>query len=165
MRQDHIINLLFWIACSVPTSAPLFTRRNLAKVYHVGELHNGCDVAASSWFLVCTVAATIRRADPVVLVISFCLISLLLGIIAIVHPLSVRAPIAASNSSSDSRDVHLLHSSGYSQSSSPIAPVAGLLPVKHCCTPLQLDSCSHDIQCYPSLAQTPQNYRVTRIFI
>lgn len=33
MRQDHVVNLLFTIACSAPTSAPLWLRRNLAKIY------------------------------------------------------------------------------------------------------------------------------------
>ena len=86
MRQDHVVNLLFTLACSVPTSAPLFIRRNCAKVYHIGGLHSGAGVAATAWLLVFTIAATIESAHPAVLAVSYVLIALLVGIVVSAHP-------------------------------------------------------------------------------
>ncbi|OBT90101.1 hypothetical protein VE02_02524 [Pseudogymnoascus sp. 03VT05] len=86
MRQDHVVNILFTLACSVPTSAPLFIRRNCAKVYHIGGLHSGAGVAATAWLLVFTIAATISSAHPAVLAVSYTLIALLIGIVASAHP-------------------------------------------------------------------------------
>ena len=41
IRQQYVINLLFWLATSAPTSWPLAIRRTLGKVYHFGGLHVG----------------------------------------------------------------------------------------------------------------------------
>jgi len=86
MRQDHVINVLFIIACSVPTWIPLFIRRNCAKIYHIGGLHSGCAVAATAWLLLFTIAATIKFANPAVLGISYALIVLLIAMVASAHP-------------------------------------------------------------------------------
>lgn len=86
MRQDHVVNLLFTLACSVPTSAPLFIRRNCAKVYHIGGLHSGAGVAATIWLVIFTIAATIEFAHPAVLAVSYTLIALLVGIVVSAHP-------------------------------------------------------------------------------
>lgn len=86
MRQDHVVNLLFNLACSVPTSAPLFIRRNCAKVYHIGGLHSGAGVAATVWLLIFTIAATVESAHPAVLAVSYVLIALLVGIVISAHP-------------------------------------------------------------------------------
>ncbi|MHA3735873.1 hypothetical protein ACXR0M_09350 [Pseudomonas sp. Eth.TT006] len=50
VRQQFLINLLFWLATRAPTSWPLAIRRSLAKVYHFGGLHSGGAVAAIGWF-------------------------------------------------------------------------------------------------------------------
>jgi hypothetical protein len=86
MRQDHVVNLLFTIACAVPTSAPLFIRRNCAKVYHIGGLHSGCAVAAAIWLIIFTIAGTIKSAAPAVLGISYTLVVLLVSMVASAHP-------------------------------------------------------------------------------
>ncbi|OBT67569.1 hypothetical protein VE03_03817 [Pseudogymnoascus sp. 23342-1-I1] len=86
IRQDHVVNLLFTLACSVPTSAPLFIRRNCAKVYHIGGLHSGAGAAATTWLLIFTITATIDRAHPAVLAVSYTLIALLVGIVVSAHP-------------------------------------------------------------------------------
>jgi hypothetical protein len=51
IRQQYIINLLFWLATRAPTSWPLAVRRSLAKVYHFGGLHSGAALAAIGWFV------------------------------------------------------------------------------------------------------------------
>jgi len=50
IRQQYLINLLFWLATRAPVSWPLAVRRSLAKVYHFGGLHSGGAVAAIAWF-------------------------------------------------------------------------------------------------------------------
>jgi len=50
IRQQYVINALFWWVTRVPTRWPLWLRRRVAKVYHVGGLHSGAAVAATGWF-------------------------------------------------------------------------------------------------------------------
>jgi hypothetical protein len=51
IRQQYVINLLFWLATRAPTHWPLMIRRSLAKVYHLGGLHSGGALAAIGWFV------------------------------------------------------------------------------------------------------------------
>ena len=37
MRSEPVINLLFTVACSVPTSWPLAIRRHCARIFHIGK--------------------------------------------------------------------------------------------------------------------------------
>lgn len=64
MRQDYVINILFTVACSIPTWMPLFIRRNCAKIFHIGGIHSSAGVAAVFWFTILTAAATIGLAAP-----------------------------------------------------------------------------------------------------
>ncbi|MDY7534340.1 hypothetical protein RGV33_22080 [Pseudomonas sp. Bout1] len=52
IRQQYVINLLFWLATRVPAGWPLWIRRRAAKVYHLGGLHSGAALAATGWFAV-----------------------------------------------------------------------------------------------------------------
>ncbi len=52
IRQQHVINLLFRLATSAPTTWPLRVRWTLGKVYHFGGLHVGAAVSATAWFAV-----------------------------------------------------------------------------------------------------------------
>ncbi len=52
VRQQYVINGLFWLATRVPMGWPLYIRRRAAKVYHFGGLHSGGAVAATGWFVV-----------------------------------------------------------------------------------------------------------------
>ncbi|WP_205410272.1 amino acid adenylation domain-containing protein [Aquimarina longa] len=52
IRQQYIINFLFWLATSIPTSWPLSIRRRAGKVYHFGGIHIGGTVSGTLWFLV-----------------------------------------------------------------------------------------------------------------
>ncbi|VBB84324.1 Putative Nonribosomal peptide synthetase [Podospora comata] len=99
LRQDYVVNVVFWLATRMPTSAPLAIRRHLARVYHYGGVHSGASVAASLWWLVFTVAAT-RRVAPTgstqpsqriaVLVLTYLIFALLVAILAMAWP-SIRA--------------------------------------------------------------------------
>lgn len=59
-RQQHVINILFWLATRAPTWWPLTIRWSLAKIYHFGGLHFGGSVAGTLWFV--GYAATVIRA-------------------------------------------------------------------------------------------------------
>lgn len=50
IRQQYVINLLFKMATSVPTSWPLRIRALMGKVYHFGGLHVGGAMVGTLWF-------------------------------------------------------------------------------------------------------------------
>ncbi|MCP4305612.1 MAG: hypothetical protein GY788_12180 [bacterium] len=50
IRQQRVVNLLFWLATRIPTSWPLWIRWGAGKVFHFGGLHVGGNVAGSLWF-------------------------------------------------------------------------------------------------------------------
>ncbi len=60
VRQHYVINFLFWMATSAPTSWPLGIRRILGKVYHFGGIHVGGAIAGTTWFAL-LVAAMVHQ--------------------------------------------------------------------------------------------------------
>ncbi|KAL9592185.1 MAG: hypothetical protein Q9179_006971 [Wetmoreana sp. 5 TL-2023] len=96
MRQEYVINLLFTVACSVPTWMPLLIRRNCAKVFHIGGIHSSAGVAAVLWFFIFTVAATMGLAAPertslgktnlAIVLIVYIILALLISILATAYP-------------------------------------------------------------------------------
>lgn len=52
IRQQYVINGLFKLATSAPTSWPLRVRWTLGKVYHFGGIHTSAATAATVWFLI-----------------------------------------------------------------------------------------------------------------
>ncbi|OCH91225.1 nonribosomal peptide synthetase 12 [Obba rivulosa] len=91
MRQDYVINAFFTVCCAVPSSWPLWIRRIVARVYHIGGLHSGCAISGLVWLVLFTVQATRELLDggktsaPTVAVTYFILI-LLLGIVTFAYP-------------------------------------------------------------------------------
>lgn len=65
MRSEPVINLLFTMFCSVPTSFPLAIRRHCARIFHIGGIHTGCALAAILWFTIFTVGASLELLKPV----------------------------------------------------------------------------------------------------
>lgn len=51
IRQQYVVNALFWLATRAPTHWPLRVRWMMGKVYHFGGLHSGCAIAGTLWFL------------------------------------------------------------------------------------------------------------------
>lgn len=51
IRQQYVINLLFRLATSVRTRAPLRLRWTLGKVYHFGGIHVGGALCGTAWYL------------------------------------------------------------------------------------------------------------------
>ncbi|KAI1823092.1 acetyl-CoA synthetase-like protein [Xylaria intraflava] len=100
MRQDHVINFLFWLATRVPTWAPLAIRRQCARVYHIGGIHSGAAVSAVLWWLIFTIGATVNFArgnqevhiNTGTIVLSYLVLALLLAIVSMAHP-DIRAKL------------------------------------------------------------------------
>ncbi|KQM54062.1 hypothetical protein ASE80_23500 [Pseudomonas sp. Leaf15] len=68
IRQQYLVNALFWLATRVPVTWPLRVRRSAAKVYHFGGLHSGAALAATAWFMAMVgiqVARYLRQPDSV----------------------------------------------------------------------------------------------------
>ncbi|WP_207922575.1 hypothetical protein [Micromonospora sp. KC606] len=91
IRQQYVINLLFWLATRAPTRWPLRIRWALAKVYHFGGLHVGGALAGTLWFLFFVASATTaaHRGEPVpvnLLVVSYLLLALLGVIVTTARP-------------------------------------------------------------------------------
>lgn len=82
IRQQYVINLLFRLATSAPTSWPLRIRWTLGKVYHFGGLHVGGALAGTAWFL----ALTITTPNGPLMAVGWTLIALLALVIATALP-------------------------------------------------------------------------------
>ncbi|WP_108859773.1 hypothetical protein [Ruegeria sp. Alg231-54] len=50
IRQQRVVNALFWLATRIPTSWPLWIRWGAGKVFHFGGLHSGGTVTGAIWF-------------------------------------------------------------------------------------------------------------------
>jgi len=92
IRQHYVINLLFYLATSIPTSWPLSLRWALAKVYHLGGIHSGCAIAGTVWFVILLACIGYLSAtdqitfSPYLLVISAMILLLLLLMIMTAIP-------------------------------------------------------------------------------
>ena len=92
IRQQYVINLLFWLATRAPTSWPLSIRWNLAKVYHFGGLHSGCAVIGTIWFALFLGALLHHHHNGLpgvsreTLMATYALIALLVMIVALALP-------------------------------------------------------------------------------
>jgi hypothetical protein len=92
IRQQYVINLLFWLATRAPTHWPLRVRWTLAKVYHFGGLHVGGAVAGTLWYLAFVSALTYQAAHapggaPVfLLVTAYALVGLFLAMLTTAAP-------------------------------------------------------------------------------
>ncbi|OAA38829.1 AMP-dependent synthetase/ligase [Metarhizium rileyi] len=92
VRQDTVINMLYTTACSLPKSAPLWMRKRFAKIYHLGGVHSGAGVCATSWLLGSTFRSTVaytqdKTNDSIAtLVISWMLCTLCCGLVGFAYP-------------------------------------------------------------------------------
>ena len=65
IRQQRVVNLLFWFATRIPTSWPLWIRWGAGKVFHFGGLHSGGAVAGSIWFAFLCVGVAVNAINGV----------------------------------------------------------------------------------------------------
>lgn len=83
IRQQLVINLLFWLATSAPKHWPLRIRWTLGKVYHFGGLHVGAAICATAWFLVLAVTTT---GPPFVLALTWTIMAVLVTLVVLALP-------------------------------------------------------------------------------
>ncbi|EXJ65815.1 uncharacterized protein A1O5_11056 [Cladophialophora psammophila CBS 110553] len=93
VRQELIINALFWMFGKCPRWFPLRFRRLAAKIYHLGGLHSGAGMAAVVWFAFFNVSivralrtGALRRHQNSIPINTVILDVLLISIIAMAHP-------------------------------------------------------------------------------
>ncbi|KAF4828146.1 Adenylate-forming reductase [Colletotrichum tropicale] len=94
LRQDYVVNFIFWLCSRVPTSVPLSIRRHFARVYHNGGVHSGCAVSATVWWVIFTGAATgnflasnpLHSVSLITLVLTYLILLLLLAILVMAYP-------------------------------------------------------------------------------
>jgi amino acid adenylation domain-containing protein len=94
MRSEPVVNLLFTVACSVPTSWPLAIRRHMARIFHIGGIHSSCAIASVLWFTIFTVGASLELAkEPAIrcltlapIVLTYLVWPILVTIAATSHP-------------------------------------------------------------------------------
>lgn len=81
IRQEHIINSLYYIVGLIPHSIPLCLRRHAANLYHLGGIHSGAAMSAGIWLVIFNIAAvrshgTRTHLDPQA-ILTICLAGLL----------------------------------------------------------------------------------------
>ena len=98
LRQDYVVDMLFFLASRLPTSFPLWLRQHFARIYHYGGVHSGCAVTATLWWIVFAIDATryYIRETPIsgrhynvntaTVVITYLVLMLLVGILGMAHP-------------------------------------------------------------------------------
>lgn len=90
-RNEHFVNMLFYLSVSLPLSAPLWLRARVAKIYCYGGLHSGCGTAAVIWYtvfsgLVARHIAVGPFIEPAIAALTFIILALLLLITIFAHP-------------------------------------------------------------------------------
>ncbi|THY94898.1 hypothetical protein D6C92_04652 [Aureobasidium pullulans] len=64
VRNEHVVNALFRLACTLKPSAPLSVRKVGGKVYSYGGFHSGCATSGSLWYLLFTILLGVDLRDP-----------------------------------------------------------------------------------------------------
>ncbi|KAH7183454.1 uncharacterized protein B0J16DRAFT_401810 [Fusarium flagelliforme] len=97
IRQEYVVNAIFFTCSRVPTSFPLSIRRHFARVYHNGGVHSGCAVSATAWWFMYTISVSrdfLSEKHPaqiksVVLALTYIILGFLCFILGMAYP-SVR---------------------------------------------------------------------------
>ncbi len=92
VRQQHIVNAIFWICTRPSIHWPLWMRWNMAKVYHLGGIHSGCAASAVVWFCILTASLSyyyftgLPGVSLATLIISYIVLSILACIVILALP-------------------------------------------------------------------------------
>lgn len=100
IREEHVINSLYFIFTGLPRSFPLWLRRRMGKIYHLGGLHSGCGVAATFWFILFSIEKPLEFStstnngplEVATLVIVYILDCILVAMLIMAHP-TIRAKV------------------------------------------------------------------------
>jgi hypothetical protein len=92
IRQQNVLNVLFGLAGRGSRSWPLWLRRSVSKVHHVGGIHVGGALAGTAWLGAFTAVATVAHArhpasvSTTTLVLAYCLVALALLVVVCAAP-------------------------------------------------------------------------------
>jgi hypothetical protein len=88
IRQQRVVNALFWLATRIPTSWPLSIRWIAGKVFHFGGLHSGGTITGTAWFVFFLVAIIrnwlngVGAETPLTLALTASMVVLMLAMIS-----------------------------------------------------------------------------------
>jgi hypothetical protein len=88
-RNEHVVNIVFRLACALRPSTPLAVRKIGGKAYSYGGFHSGCATAGTMWYLIFTVLLATDFHDPhkrVVFSLAVAASVLLVFIAVFAHP-------------------------------------------------------------------------------
>ncbi|KPM39202.1 hypothetical protein AK830_g7337 [Neonectria ditissima] len=100
IREEHVVNALYSAFTACSKTYPLWLRRRMGKIYHLGGLHSGCGVAATFWFVLLSIEKTASFSSEtdkdatrwVHIIIVYMLDCLLIAMIVMAYP-AIRAKI------------------------------------------------------------------------
>ncbi|KAK0629468.1 hypothetical protein B0T17DRAFT_489167 [Bombardia bombarda] len=72
VRNEHVVNALFWVFGTWSNRLPYWARKLVAKVYSYGGIHSGGAVAGTIWFIVYLVLLTMDfQSQPLSIIRSY----------------------------------------------------------------------------------------------
>ncbi|KAK3327022.1 hypothetical protein B0T19DRAFT_150959 [Cercophora scortea] len=94
VRNEHVVNALFWVFGSWSHSLPFWARKLVAKIYSYGGIHSGGAVAGTVWYIAYLVLLTLdfQAAGPVTVLrsyiyfVSYTILALLVTMLIFAHP-------------------------------------------------------------------------------
>ncbi|KIO33941.1 hypothetical protein M407DRAFT_3699 [Tulasnella calospora MUT 4182] len=90
IREEHVVNGLFFVFTAVPKSWPLRMRVFTARIYSLGGIHSGSAIAASMWLIYFTVQVSVdlrrHKASIPLAVITYIILAFLIIIISLAAP-------------------------------------------------------------------------------
>ncbi|KAK0431521.1 hypothetical protein EV421DRAFT_165569 [Armillaria borealis] len=91
MRQDYVINAIFYVLSSVPQSWPYFIRSWAARAYHHGGVHSGTAISGVIWLVLFAVQVTKELvngagASAATVAITYVILTFLVILVALAHP-------------------------------------------------------------------------------
>ncbi|KAL2136965.1 hypothetical protein VTI74DRAFT_11147 [Chaetomium olivicolor] len=94
VRNEHVVNAMFWVFGTWTRNLPLSIRTLVAKVYSYGGIHSGGSVAATLWYMAFLVRMTMefQATLPLNIIrsyiyfVSYFILFLLISILISAHP-------------------------------------------------------------------------------
>ncbi|KAK5651721.1 hypothetical protein OQA88_11790 [Cercophora sp. LCS_1] len=94
VRNEHLVNALFWVFGTWSNKLPLWARKLVAKVYSYGGIHSGCAVAGTFWYIAFLILLTldVQAKGPLSVVsswiyfVSYFIVFLLISMCISAHP-------------------------------------------------------------------------------
>ncbi|ETS74507.1 hypothetical protein PFICI_14373 [Pestalotiopsis fici W106-1] len=90
-RSPVVINALFVVCGAIPRSSPLWLRRRLCKIFHIGGVHSGTGIAACMWTMIFVIVFAFTKPwvsprPTFILAMAVVVTALLIAIIVVAIP-------------------------------------------------------------------------------